>query len=109
MAPTEPLMPVELASPGLEHHQAGTRTSIHSDRGTDAGTSVTSSARSTGTAGSKGSSVRAKFGLMGVARRTLGIILLLVTVFLWTASNFLASVGPSHAVETHVVRRRRLN
>ncbi|MCJ1256112.1 hypothetical protein MMC24_003932 [Lignoscripta atroalba] len=27
----------------------------------------------------------------GVARRTLGIVLLLVTVFLWTASNFLAS------------------
>ncbi|OIW29806.1 hypothetical protein CONLIGDRAFT_345962 [Coniochaeta ligniaria NRRL 30616] len=54
-------------------------------------TSVTSSLRSAGTAGSKGSSLRAKFGLMGVARRTLGIILLLVTVFLWTASNFLAS------------------
>ena len=29
----------------------------------------------------------------GVARRTLGIVLLLVTVFLWTASNFLASVS----------------
>jgi len=31
-------------------------------------------------------------GLQNVARRTLGIFLLLVTVFLWTASNFLASV-----------------
>ncbi|MCJ1241076.1 hypothetical protein MMC14_009080 [Varicellaria rhodocarpa] len=29
--------------------------------------------------------------LKGLARRTLGIILLLITVFLWTASNFLAS------------------
>ncbi len=27
-----------------------------------------------------------------VARRTLGIMLLMVTVFLWTVSNFLASV-----------------
>lgn len=31
-------------------------------------------------------------GIAGIARRTLGIILLLVTVFLWTLSNFLASV-----------------
>lgn len=35
---------------------------------------------------------RAGVGLKNVARRTLGIVLLLVTVFLWTASNFLASV-----------------
>ncbi|POR36754.1 Putative vacuolar membrane protein [Tolypocladium paradoxum] len=34
---------------------------------------------------------RASMGLAGVARRTLGICLLLVTVFLWTLSNFLAS------------------
>ncbi|KAJ4389617.1 hypothetical protein N0V93_007088 [Gnomoniopsis smithogilvyi] len=33
----------------------------------------------------------ARLGIGGVARRTLGIALLLVTVFLWTASNFLAS------------------
>ena len=36
---------------------------------------------------------RAAVGLDNVARRTLGIFLLLVTVFLWTTSNFLASVG----------------
>jgi hypothetical protein len=30
--------------------------------------------------------------LGGLARRTLGILLLLSTVFLWTVSNFLASV-----------------
>jgi len=34
---------------------------------------------------------RARIGLEKVARRTLGIILLLITVFLWTGSNFLAS------------------
>ncbi|KEZ39700.1 hypothetical protein SAPIO_CDS9651 [Scedosporium apiospermum] len=33
----------------------------------------------------------ARLGLGGVARRTLGICLLLVTVFLWTLANFLAS------------------
>ncbi|KAI7781827.1 thiamine-repressible mitochondrial transport protein thi74 [Diaporthe eres] len=33
----------------------------------------------------------ASLGLGGFARRSLGITLLLVTVFLWTASNFLAS------------------
>lgn len=36
-------------------------------------------------------SLAASFGFAGVARRTLGISLLLVTVFLWTLSNFLAS------------------
>ena len=38
---------------------------------------------------------KASIGMENVARRTLGIFLLLVTVFLWTASNFLASVGSS--------------
>ncbi|KAB5575960.1 hypothetical protein GE09DRAFT_1094105 [Coniochaeta sp. 2T2.1] len=92
MAPAEPMMPAELASPGAgEYHEVGTRRSTHSERGIDMGASATSSLRSIGTAGSRRSSLREKFGLMGVARRTLGIILLLVTVFLWTASNFLAS------------------
>lgn len=36
---------------------------------------------------------RAGIGIKKVARRTLGIILLLVTVVLWTGSNFLASVS----------------
>lgn len=39
------------------------------------------------------SSLRARFGLLGVARRTLGISLLLFTVLMWTVSNFLASVS----------------
>ena len=34
-----------------------------------------------------------KKAFKGLARRTLGIVLLLITVFLWTASNFLASVS----------------
>jgi hypothetical protein len=38
---------------------------------------------------------RAGVGLANVARRSLGIFLLLVRVFLWTASNFLASVSCS--------------
>lgn len=53
--------------------------------------------RSTSTAHSlaastKGQGFRANVGLQHVARRTLGIFLLMMTVFLWTASNFLASV-----------------
>lgn len=35
---------------------------------------------------------RDKLGLSGIGRRTLGISFLLITVFLWTLSNFLASV-----------------
>lgn len=92
MAPAEPMMPAELASPGPEYRPVGSRRSTHSERGFDMG-ATPPSVRSTGTSGSRSSSLRAKFGLMGVARRTLGIMLLLVTVFLWTASNFLASVG----------------
>lgn len=46
------------------------------------------------------SGFRAGVGLENVARRTLGIILLLVTVFLWTASNFLASVSVTNAIIT---------
>jgi solute carrier family 35 protein F5 len=47
-----------------------------------------SSTRST-----KAQGFRAGVGLGHIARRSLGIFLLLVTVFLWTASNFLASVS----------------
>ncbi|KAK4238888.1 hypothetical protein C8A03DRAFT_33077 [Achaetomium macrosporum] len=42
-------------------------------------------------ASSSGSNMRERLGLAVVARRTLGITLLLVVVFLWTLSNFLAS------------------
>lgn len=35
--------------------------------------------------------------IAGVARHTLGLLLLLVVVFLWTASNFLGSVTLTHS------------
>jgi len=41
--------------------------------------------------GLKSTGFKAGLGLDMIARRTLGIILILVTVFLWTSSNFLAS------------------
>ena len=41
----------------------------------------------------QGGGFRARFGLTGVGRRTLGIALLLLTVFLWTLSNFMTSVS----------------
>jgi solute carrier family 35 protein F5 len=34
-----------------------------------------------------------RLGLNGLARRTVGMSLLLLTVFLWTLSNFMASVS----------------
>jgi solute carrier family 35 protein F5 len=48
----------------------------------------------------KAGDFRSGLGLGGVARRTLGILLLLVTVFLWTGSNFLASVRPFDSMTT---------
>jgi len=42
---------------------------------------------------SKATGFRANVGLENIGRRALGIFLLLVTVCLWTTSNFLASVG----------------
>lgn len=56
-----------------------------------AGTAGTGTARSQQGGGGGGGGLRAQLGLAGVARRTLGISLLLVTVCLWTTSNFLAS------------------
>lgn len=48
---------------------------------------------SAGTGTSKNMGFRAGVGLENVARRTLGMVLLGVTVLLWTSSNFLASVS----------------
>lgn len=83
MAPSEPIVPAEIApersrrissedlpSPALEDMSQSFATSRSA-------TSATSSKR--------------KSGIMNLARRTLGLACLLVTVFLWTASNFLAS------------------
>ncbi|AEO56200.1 hypothetical protein MYCTH_2300840 [Thermothelomyces thermophilus ATCC 42464] len=53
---------------------------------------TTSDSRTTtGASTGSGSSMREKLGLGSIARRTLGITLLLIVVFLWTLSNFLAS------------------
>lgn len=76
--PVEPMLPGELAPDHEHHHHHQRRSRSLRER---------SSSRSTG--GRSG--LREKLGLAGIARRTLGITLLLVTVFLWTLSNFLAS------------------
>ncbi|OLN84435.1 putative vacuolar membrane protein [Colletotrichum chlorophyti] len=84
MAPSEPMLPAAIAP---EHH---TRTQRRSFSNADRlSASVASTNRSRLTV--RSSEWQAKLGLAGVARRTLGISLLLVTVLLWTISNFLAS------------------
>ncbi|KAK3327915.1 hypothetical protein B0T19DRAFT_423130 [Cercophora scortea] len=97
MAPIEPLIPAELAPAAAHHHRISTSSR---DSGSEPGRpslsqSIESHTRGrssrSSSAGATSSSLRARFGLLGVARRTLGISLLLLTVFLWTLSNFLAS------------------
>lgn len=66
--------------------QAHLSASITSLRSTAPSSSSASASAPTGI-----HALTARLGFGGVARRTLGIALLLVTVFLWTASNFLAS------------------
>ncbi|KAF9881268.1 vacuolar membrane protein [Colletotrichum karsti] len=83
MAPSEPIMPAAIAP---EHDRHARRSFSSADR---LSASVASTTRSRSTVRSSG--LQAKLGLAGVARRTLGISLLLVTVCLWTVSNFLAS------------------
>jgi len=85
MAPTEPLIPAAMA---LERSSTSRRSSLGSIHSLTEMTSSQFSSRSVAKGG-----FRAKLGLGGVARRTLGIALLMVTVLLWTVSNFLASVG----------------
>ncbi|KXH28109.1 hypothetical protein CSIM01_09042 [Colletotrichum simmondsii] len=84
MAPSEPMLPAALAPP--DHDRPPRRSFSSTDR---LSASVASTNRSRSTVRSSG--WQAKMGLGGVARRTLGISLLLVTVLLWTISNFLAS------------------
>lgn len=71
--------------------ERNTRSSLsHHSRDPDQAPSIS---RKPSITGKKGHGFRAGVGLENVARRTLGIIMLLATVLLWTASNFLASVG----------------
>ncbi|KAL7625786.1 hypothetical protein AAE478_005009 [Parahypoxylon ruwenzoriense] len=55
----------------------------------------------TGMNGTSISGSRRKAGMWNVARRTLGISLLLLTVFLWTVSNFLASGRKKYIFSDH--------
>jgi hypothetical protein len=48
---------------------------------------------------------RAKLGLAGVARRTLGLACLMVTVLLWTLYNFMASVRVPAPIPSLTERR----
>ncbi|KAL0944034.1 vacuolar membrane protein [Colletotrichum truncatum] len=85
MAPSEPMLPAAIAP---DHGRNPRRSFSSADR---LSASVASTNRSRSTVRSRASGLQAKLGLAGVARRTLGISLLLVTVLLWTVSNFLAS------------------
>lgn len=86
MAPLEPLAgTAELAPEPESLRQNALSSSITSLRSAGAATTSSSSPRSGIHA------LTARIGLGGVARRTLGIALLLLTVLLWTTSNFLAS------------------
>jgi solute carrier family 35, member F5 len=100
MAPSEPLLPAELQP---EHARQSLSLS-DSGGDIDLSASIASVARSNrsnrSTHSKSGRGWRTKMGLGGVARRTLGIMLLLVTVFLWTASNFLASVSAPSRPQT---------
>lgn len=90
MAPLEPLAATaELAPEPEEMRRRSLSSGPLSSSITSLRTSGTTGRRAGGGGGSGG--LLASLGLGGVARRTLGIALLLVTVFLWTASNFLAS------------------
>lgn len=87
MAPLEPLAAsAELCPEPEEMRRRSLSSGPLSNSITSLGASGTRGAR-----GSGGGGLLASLGLGGFARRTLGITLLLVTVFLWTASNFLAS------------------
>jgi len=88
----EPLIPAELAPEHHHHrqHNDDDRSPSPSLRRSRSG-SIPLVARTMSKAGSDTSSLRARFGLLGIARRTLGISLLLFTVLMWTVSNFLAS------------------
>lgn len=87
MAPTEPMLPGELAPPQQGHPR--TSFSISDVADDDLSLSFQGTHK-----GKKKSGLVNRLGLGGFARRTLGICCLTITVFLWTLANFLASVGP---------------
>ncbi|CAN8095262.1 unnamed protein product [Discula destructiva] len=99
MAPLEPLagtfepLPTSAVEPPATRQRALSISSYTAQ--THLSNSITSSLRSAGAPSTTSTTgihaLTARLGLGGLARRTLGITLLLVTVFLWTLSNFLAS------------------
>ncbi|KAL2023931.1 hypothetical protein VTK56DRAFT_708 [Thermocarpiscus australiensis] len=102
MAPIDPLLSgdraPDTAAGDLQHDAhmpaslSSSRRRSHSGTGMLVGRASRSPSSSTRTSGSGAvGGMRARLGLGGVARRTLGITLLLMVVFLWTLSNFLAS------------------
>lgn len=88
MAPLEPLAASAELCPEPEEMR---RRSLSSGPLSSSITSLRASGTKGSRGGAGGGGLLASLGLGGFARRTLGITLLLVTVFLWTASNFLAS------------------
>jgi solute carrier family 35, member F5 len=94
--PGEPMMPAELAPDHPLPPQTTSRDSL-SSLGTSTDVDMIVSTQSLGVLPGQASGWRKQLTLGGVARRTLGISLLLLTVFLWTLSNFLASVSPNGA------------
>lgn len=88
MSAQEPPVPPAVAADLVLDQDPDSRLSLQLSR-----TSFASLASLDPLKASKRGGFRAGIGLHNMARRTLGIILLLTTVLLWTASNFLASVS----------------
>ncbi|KAM7194797.1 hypothetical protein V8F20_007817 [Naviculisporaceae sp. PSN 640] len=86
-----PDSPTTLPAHARRRSHSVDRTSVQLLARTSSRSTLGGSSRSGSGNSSLKSGFRAKLGLGGVARRTLGIALLLLTVFLWTLSNFLAS------------------
>ncbi|KAI6383654.1 hypothetical protein MCOR25_000104 [Pyricularia grisea] len=82
----EPALPADLAAPNDRIAQRSRGSSTRRTRSISTGRMLEDTAASRGAGG-----LQKRFGLAMFARRTLGIMLLSVTVLLWTVSNFLAS------------------
>jgi len=83
MSAQEPTVTVSLAERFTSDEPSLSAPSHHTRQ---SGSSIRSAAKSKG--------LRAHIGLETVARRTIGIVLLFITVLLFTASSFLGSVSP---------------
>ncbi|KAH7362522.1 hypothetical protein B0T11DRAFT_280938 [Plectosphaerella cucumerina] len=89
MTVNEPLLSPSEASASGDGYSTRRRSASHGDADEDL--AAMTALRRTKSNVSTFSAWRSKVGLGGVGRRTLGILCLLVTVFLWTLSNFMAS------------------